>query len=298
MEISINGKPADITLETEKTVGDVLGGLEQWLTGTDIRLSGLSIDGLETNAAGIAQAMERGLEGIKTIDIRISSWDELAMEALANLMDSCAEYGNASFDMRPLVSKRWEESAAAAFLSAEIPDLHEFSCRSFNGEGLSPEDLALAAEERFRELADPGHEIHNLEEKVSGIAARMEEFPLDIQTGKDGRAAETIQLFSRIGEKIFRLLQVLQKQGFLMDLVRIEEQPINGFLNDFGTALGELTAAYGSQDAVLAGDLAEYELAPRLLKLYSALRDFCQNNIAQNNLSPGDKVLDEARTGS
>ena len=37
--------------------------------------------------------------------------------------------------------------------------------------------------------------------------------------------------------------------------------------------LKELVEAYEIQDAVLVGDLAEYELSPRLLKLYSALTE-------------------------
>ena len=51
MDISINGRPANIILETEKNVGDILSGLEQWLAGSGNRLSGLTIDGLETGAA-------------------------------------------------------------------------------------------------------------------------------------------------------------------------------------------------------------------------------------------------------
>jgi len=274
MEISINGEPADIIIEKEKNVGDVLSSLEQWLLGSGNRLSGLSIDGVVIGVTGLTEAMERELHSIRNLDIRISSWNELALEALEALKKTCVLYGDSAFELRPEIRSRWEESPAAAFISAEITDLHELAQLSFGGEGLSTGDLGILVEERLRELADPAGEINNMEKPISEIVRRMEGLPLDVQTGKDGKAAETIQLFSRIGEKLFRLLQVLKHRGLFFESFQIDGLPVKGFLNDFNTALGELCAAYGNQDTVLIGDYAEYELAPRLLKLFSALRDF------------------------
>ena len=274
MEISINGKPADIIIEKEKYVGDVLSGLEQWLAGTGNRLSGLSIDGLETSVATLTDAMERELEGIQHLDIRISSWDELAREALGALKETCAVYGDTSFELRTEIRNRWEGSAAAAFISTEITDLHDLAQLSFGGEGLSTRDLGILVEERLRELEDPAGEIENMEKPISEIIRRMEGLPLDVQTGKDGRAAETIRLFSQMSEKLIRILQVFKYRGLLIDSFLIDGVPSKEFLNDFSAILGELCTAYGNQDTVLVGDLVEYELAPRLLKLLSALKDF------------------------
>jgi hypothetical protein len=101
---------------------------------------------------------------------------------------------------------------------------------------------------------------------VSGLIQRLEDLPLDIQTGKDGRAAETVSLFSTIAEKLFRLLLQLKSQG------ETENLPAQDFLEEFGTALKELLAAYEAKDSVLIGDLAEYELAPRLGSFYASLK--------------------------
>ncbi|MDR3139677.1 MAG: hypothetical protein LBT95_08410, partial [Treponema sp.] len=111
-----------------------------------------------------------------------------------------------------------------------------------------------------------------METLVSAIAARLEDLPLDIQTGKDERAAETVQLFSHIAEKLFRLLYCLKFDGLSPDALTVESLPIQKFIEEFGTALKELTAAYEAKDAVLVGDLAEYELAPRLVSLYRTLK--------------------------
>jgi len=274
MEISINGKPADVVLETEKNVGDLLSGMEQWLRGSGNRLSGICIDGMETTVQRLPEVMERELAAINTLDIRISTWDELAAEALANLKGYCNLYAASSFEERQQIRRDWEESASGTFLGEEIKDIHNITRLSFAGEGITAADLGILVDERMRELADPGAEIGNIEKPVSEITVRMTDLPLDVQTGKDGRAAETIQLFSRMGEKIFRILQIQGKRGLDLNTMQIDGIPAKSFLNDFGDALKELTEACGNQDTVLIGDLAEYELAPRLNKLFIAIRDF------------------------
>ena len=279
MEISINGKPADIIIETEKNIAELLAGLEQWLEGSGSRLSGLTINGTEINASRLPAAMEKELANINTLDIRISTWDELAMEALDCLQEYCSRYAGSSFEDRRQIREGWEKSAAGTFLSAEIRDIFDLSCLTFSGEGISAADLNRLAEERQNELADPAGEIIGMEKPVSEITGRMIDLPLDIQTGKDSRAAETIRLFSGMGEKIFRILQIQGRQGNKLDLLQIEGSGIKTFLDDFSSALRELAAAYGNQDAVLVGDLAEYELAPRLSKLFTALKEFAAEEV-------------------
>jgi hypothetical protein len=272
MEISINGKPADITLENEKNLGDILSGLEQWLSGSGSRLSGLSINGEKIGAGQIAACLGLEISALESLDIVVSPWRELAAEALETLRRTCALYGAASFEERGEIEQYWRESPAAAFLSQEIPEMAGFAGRTLKGEGLSPADLGLLAEERIRELGDPRAEIAAAESLVSGIAGRMEDLPLDIQTGRDGRAAETMQLFSRMGEKLLRLFSILKTCGSL-GAFTVDGRSEKDFMDDFGAALKELAAAYENRDSVLVGDLSEYELAPRLLQFYSALRE-------------------------
>jgi hypothetical protein len=120
-------------------------------------------------------------------------------------------------------------------------------------------------------LENPQREINSAAPLIEGIVVRLEDLPLDIQTGKDGRAAETVQIFSGIAEKLFRLFNVLKIEGFSPEKYTVDDIPIHDYIEEFGSALKELLAAYEAGDAVLVGDLAEYELAPRLLKFYSAI---------------------------
>jgi hypothetical protein len=100
----------------------------------------------------------------------------------------------------------------------------------------------------------------------------MEDLPLDIQTGKDARAAETVQIFSTVTEKLLRIFALLKLEGFITDTLVIDAMPFDAFIDNFNAALKEMLAAYEIKDAVLAGDLAEYELAPRLRSFYAAIK--------------------------
>jgi hypothetical protein len=272
MDISINGRAADITLETEKNLGEILAGLEQWLSFSGSRIAGLSINGEWIDEERLEETFGRDLNGIKTLDISVSTWVELAAEAFRELKEYGGLYAAASFDERDGLRKTWEAGAGARFLCEEIPDFYALALRSFSGDGLAPQDLGVLIDERLRELEDPKQEICNAEEVVQAIALRLEDLPLDNQTGKDGRAAETVQLFSRMGEKLFRIFNLFKLRGFPMEGFSIDDLPVQTFLEDFNTALKELTAAYENRDSVLAEDLAEYELAPRLVKFFAALK--------------------------
>ena len=275
MEISINNKPADITIENEKNIGDVLVGFENWLKGSGSRVSGLYIDGSEIPIAGLPSAMERELSAIDKLDIRISSWDELAVEALGELTNVCNAYNNSSFEEREGIRKNWEESAAAAFMFEEIKDIFNYTDLAFSGDSLTFSDLLQLIDERIRELGEPQTELEKMEKPVMEIALRMEELPLDMQTGKDKRVTQTMQLFSQMGEKLFRLFRILRQPKDPSQPFAIDGQEAKQFLDDFNAVLGELNSAYKNQDLILIGDLAEYEMAPRLLKLFTALKDLC-----------------------
>jgi hypothetical protein len=266
MEIRIDGKAADITLESEETLGEILLGFENWIAGSGLRISGLVIDGELIDSGGLSAAFTRNLREIREIDIRTSTRQDLLLEALR---DARSYLG--AFDSSPgaAAQENWEESAAAHFLTDEYPELARIVGEIFKQEGPAPERIYPLIDERIREAADPRGELSRIGPPVSDLIRRLEDLPLDIQTGKDRRAAETVSLFSGIAEKMFRLFFLLQNPGEEIPL--IDSLPASNFLEEFNAALRELLAAYEAKDAVLIGDLAEYELAPRLQTFYQSM---------------------------
>jgi hypothetical protein len=78
-------------------------------------------------------------------------------------------------------------------------------------------------------------------------------------------------LFSALAEKLFRLFNLLNREGLFSENITVGGESVAEYIGKFDSTLKDLIQAYGDQDTVLVGDLAEYELAPRLLQFYSAL---------------------------
>jgi hypothetical protein len=291
MEIYINSEKADIVLETEKTVGQVLAGLEEWLCNSDprfrgtLRLSGMEIDGQTIGSGSLEDSFNRELASIKTLGIKIMGLPELLAEALLETRQALAEFESTDFAAKQGCGAAWEASPAAGLLKEQSPALYKEITRTFTGEGLSAQGLAVLIDERLRELKDPAGELGRMEMLISEIAGRLEELSLDIQTGKDRRAVETVQLFSGVAEKVFRIYYFLETEGFPVQDIKVAqtqsfgpdskdaagEIPAGAFISQFTAAMKEMLAAFESKDAVLVGDMAEYELAPRLRSFYAAL---------------------------
>ncbi|MCL2382130.1 MAG: hypothetical protein FWC64_11195 [Treponema sp.] len=276
MNIYINGCLADITLDTEKTLGDVLSGVEHWVSLTGSRVRAIAADGQLLEDDALSGAFDRDVQGIEKLDITVSAYRELAAEALSVLSQTCQIYQDVQFEERPRIAAAWGQSAAARFLQSDIPDLYDLAGRAFSGEGLAADVLSGIVHERLREITGPEQEIAGCEALVKHTIGRMEELPLDVQTGKDQRAAETIQHFAKTGEKLFRIFFILKSQGLSPDTFAVDGVPFRTFMEEFNAALTEISAAYENKDTVLVGDLSEYELAPRLLNFFFALKHFSE----------------------
>jgi len=273
MNIRINGADADIRPETEKTVGEILSALEAWLEGTGHRLSGLGVDGTAVTEDSMAACFGRDIDTIGVLDIYTSSVTELFAECLFHVLEAIDAYEAAGFEEKGSLSVLWTESPAAKMLAEQNPGLFEWVTKTFSGEGSSPQALRAVVEERLRELREPAGEMDRAAALVADVCARLEELPLDIQTGKDVRAAETISIFSGVAEKVFRIYGILVNTGFPVGEIRIGDLPITDYMAEFHASLKELLSAYEQHDTVLVGDIAEYEMAPRLRGLHAAVLD-------------------------
>jgi len=278
MNIHINGKAANITLDTEKTLGDVLSGIEYWISSSGNRIREISADGEVLDPDTLSASFDRDINKIEQLDIAVSAYRELAAEALCSLLFACRSYADAAFEHRAQIAEDWKQSSAADFLRTDVFDIYDLAVAVFSGEGLAVQELPAIIEERLKEITTPSEEIAACEALVKTVAARMEALSLDMQTGKDQKAAETIQHFSKTAQKLFRIFFILESEGFTSDnesrVFSVDELAVKDFMREFNSALTEISAAYESNDTVLVGDLSEYELAPRLLKFFYALKNF------------------------
>ena len=269
MEIKINNRAADITADDEKTVGEIMAGLDLWLADSGHILSGLSVNGKAADISRLDEVFSTPIDSVKTLDVYTNSLAELAASSLVSLLTDIQNYEKLNFEEKNKFTDNWKESAEGRFLSEQMSDLYSLAVNVFSGGG-SLQMLRSIAEEWLREITEPASEFANLSLIIEEICARLVDLPLDTQTGKDVRAAQTIQIFSGVVEKIFRCFRQFDIQGYLSR--RADEKQVTlRLIGEFGETVKELLAAYERHDSVIVGDLAEYEMAPRLRELYEAI---------------------------
>ncbi|MCL2229809.1 MAG: hypothetical protein FWC01_01810 [Treponema sp.] len=284
MEIKINDKTLDVSLDNENTVGDVLTGLERWLSDAGHRISELSIDGEMINASMIEGIFKKEIKNIKCLDIKTNVVSDLTAASLLNLLEDIKEYESCDFDAKSKYYEKWKSGATAGFIHEELPELFAFCHNTFGTGEIPPDVLRSVTEEIQREVNDPSKELSNLEPVLDEICERLIRLPLDIQTGKDAVAAQTMQIFAAITEKIIRIFRQLDIQGYFInekeseskEQVENRKNQLLEKISAFSNILRELLEAYEKNDSVLVGDITEYEASPKLKDLYAAILENIQ----------------------
>jgi len=270
MKITINGQAADIVPDNEKTVGEIMAGLEQWIANAGQRLSGLSINNTPVPSSAFEEIFKKDTATVNVLDIKTTSLAELFLESLLNLNADIEEFENLKFNEKQDFLKIWKERPQAMFTLEQMPDLYSIYVNLFSGGDINAKFVSSVTEERFREVKEPLQELSNLKVLLDETCTKLTDLALDIQTGKDAQAAKTIQVFSGLSEKILRIVKQLDIQGDLSQEPE-EKEAFSGIINKFGKLITELLEAYEKHDTVLIGDLAEYEASPKLQELYSVI---------------------------
>jgi len=285
MEIKLNNKTLDVNLEKENTLGEILAGLEQWLSSSGHRIVELNIDGKPVNASMMETIFSKEIKDIAIIDIHTNVIAELSAASLLNLLEDIDEFEELSHDKKSEFFNNWKETPAACFIYSEMTDLFAYCVNTFSNGEMSCQTLRTITEEIQREVTTPVSEFTKIEPVLDEICERLVRLPLDIQTGKDAQAAQTIQLFSAISEKIFRIYRQLDTQGYFFNKTNTDNSEdsikrkyiVSEKITDFTAILRDLLDAYEKNDSVLVGDLTEYEASPKLKELYDAVFENIQD---------------------
>jgi len=278
MDIRINDQSLDVKLEKEKTVGEVLAALEEWLSNSGHILSGLSVDGTAVKVSQIEEVFKKEIAFVKCLDIQTNPVADLMASSLVTLLSDIKEYENLDFNKKTDFYGSWKGTACGRFLEAEIPDLFALCVITFSNGAMDTANLTSLTEERLREVTEPLKEYTNIEPVLDDICVKLVDLPLDIQTGKDKKAALTMQLFTAVTEKIFRIYYQFDTQGYLEEQEAEKKEQIIRQITEFTDVLKELLEAYEKNDSVLVGDLTEYEASVRIKEIYSAIMENCRRS--------------------
>jgi hypothetical protein len=263
MNIIIDGNVADISLENEKTLFDVLAGLDRWARDSGFCLVRVSADGAGGDDA--EALFNREVKETRELAVETAPFPVFYREALELLSDTLRLWTESEASERATIEEAWRKTPAVSFLAEYDSFLINVLRGGFSGDTVK--QAALMVEERIEEAGNPVAVFHAMEDSLDREAGRLIDLPLDLQTGNDRRAADTIKRFSDFTQKSLRL--------FLLLKCAIIEKTDGGdfaLLDEFKSALREFLSAYENKDMVLVGDLAEYEIAPRIKNIYAMIK--------------------------
>ena len=192
MEFYINGEKADITLDSEKTVGDVLRGFEMSCEENDSAVIGITLNGEQITA---------------------EKFDDISKKALDD---------NMSF--------------------------------SFN----------VVTHQNIKDA------FKNLSSLFKALADKMQNIPVELQSGKAKQANESIK---SLADSIDDFCHIATLASLFQDYteVKISGQSFSDFFKDFSPILTDFEDALKNNDTVTVGDLSEYEICPRLISISETL---------------------------
>jgi hypothetical protein len=288
MDIYIDDNMLDVSLEAEQTVGDLFVSLEKWLSDTGFRFTAFQLDGKNIPASEVEKAFSTNLHEVARIDVKTTSATQLYAESLLDAAFFLNKYtvtdtgGNGDGGNNEIADE-WKESGGRSFLIGDHPGFaHKIDDYLLWGRG-DGQRLNEEIVERLHEIANPEAVLLSMKEKIYDITARLEVFSLNMQMGKDREASETVFMFSQTAEKLFRIIPLMH--------VVANDAELRAFFEEFIGVLKEFFAAYKAQDSVLAGDLAEYEVSPRLIELYDRLKE---KNDSAVSAKPADESIAKA----
>jgi hypothetical protein len=267
MEIKINNQMLDVSLENEKTLGEVLTGLDKYISDSGHILSGLCIDGLQVSASQIEEIFSKEINSVKNLDITTNPLSDITASSLVTLLDDIRQFEGLDFNEKAEFTDNWKESACGRFINTRMPDLYSSAVNTFSQTDMSARILYSITEERLREVKTPVEEFISIESVLNEICDKLICLPLDIQTGKDIKASQTIQIFTAVTEKILRIYYQLDIQKY----ISADDEQLLQQADSFTEILKEFLDAYTRNDSVLVGDLAEYEISVKIKELYTAI---------------------------
>ncbi|MCX7031970.1 MAG: hypothetical protein NTU62_17875 [Spirochaetes bacterium] len=281
MRLTINGEAVRFSLENERTLGEVATAVERWLADSGFVVVALSADGEDLAGSPRERWQARPVDGISELGVSVRHAAELRLEhwrAAAGVLDTLARAldtdkvdgealaaaGDALAALRARPAGP-DAAAAAARLERSLAGATAAAVRGWPADrragtaALARElsgTLAVVAEQ----AADPGAALAAAAEPVARLLPGLAEVAVQLQTGRDREAMATVTGLCDAVQRLLPLVSFLPRDAGRERLIV-----------DLNATLRDLLAAFEAKDTVLIGDLAEYEVAPRLAQLLPLL---------------------------
>jgi hypothetical protein len=304
MKLYLNDKPVDFELEKEKTLGEVYAAVTEWLynrgfiiTGAALNdegedgegkvplkgkeLSNIPVEEVDSLKLQVRPSIEADYERLHTVRQYLATLHKaVENENTALIEDLLKDYPVIEEELDSMLKPRSEElrNSDVVLLSGVLKN-RSLTDSAEGGPfrkqaGILLEGFISILDERIAEITGPFAELERIRERIGPIIEKLEEVPVQLQTGKDKDAMQSIVEFTELSQKIARIFPALQSRHETdASPLTIDGTSIKEFYGGLNEILNEITNAFASKDIVLIGDLLEYETAPRLRQLDDFIRN-------------------------
>lgn len=282
MEFLMNGTAASAAI-TGRTIGDVLAELDERAEAMGAIIVEVDLNGRSLSPDELAEACAGSADAPGTISLVAESAAGLKARGLESLLElvRAASEAAASEDAEAVASARaaWASFQAAfgGIFSAEEASFVEAFGERLGHDAPTVELTRLADGmvaffgERLAELRDPEEAMLSAARIFDAIKDDLSEVPVRLQTGKDAEAMRTMVLAVELINKTVRIMPEYARASSRTP-ADIAGMAVPEFYGQLNGVLKELAQAFEAKDGVLIGDLAEYEIRPRLDSFYAAVR--------------------------
>jgi len=281
MVFKVNGDAIEVATKG-RSLGEALAELDERAEAIGAIIIELRRDGTALSPEDIAAASEAPAEGPGLVELAMRPAAELkegALETLLELLAASAAAGNAADrDALAAANEAWASFSATygGLLSAEEASFIEAFVARLSSKGpevsRTADQLASFFGERLAELKDPIGAMRSAAALFDAVKDDLAEVPVRLQTGRDAEAMKTMVIAVELINKTVRVLssfsRTVEEAGGAPIL--IDGATIPDFYGSLNGVLRELAEAFEAKDGVLIGDLAEYEIRPRLASFYAA----------------------------
>jgi hypothetical protein len=294
MRITVNGAPIALGCEEGASLGELLAGADEFLDKAGSVIVSLKVDGEEVDAEGYARIAERPSGSIESVEILSEDSAAIRVRAIETLLellaiakhsaeDTAAEDTAVDWQGLRTGANDMRDAFAGLFAADELSFVQRFA-NILEGAGDRPDrasriEVSAQADrltsvfgERLAEFVSPIGEMRAAAALFEDRASELAELPVLLQTGKEDQAMKAVLYFIEIFNKVIRIIPELRRSGVDTASISVGGSAMPEFYGAFNGVLRELTDAFEHQDRVLIGDLAEYEVLPRMRSFFAAMR--------------------------
>ncbi len=291
MDIFLNDEKLNYSLESEDNLGQVIGGVETWLTKVKMVITSINSDNLVLSYDSEENWGSTPVAGIGTLRLTATKIDDLRLDNMETVLDFLSllrrgiETDNedglnellAGFQYMLASLEKLFKPVSLLDIDRPMQELESLLAGSTAESILAWPDgvrqkalgsiqtISTEVEARIEEVRAPLDVLSRITGELTASAAQIGEVSVKLQMGRDREAMKDIVRFSDLSGKLLRLLSRMEETlGFALDGLQIGDKSVGEFFGGFNTILRQLTETFDINDVVLMGDLLEYEVAPRI----------------------------------